>query len=209
LEPLRDFIHAHYGEEQKNLVEHLDSKRFRDLLRDWRAFLEAPVPESSVVPNAMRPVKAVADDRIWTMYRRVRKEGRAMTPASPAEDMHELRKSCKKLRYLIEFFDSLYPKQEVRQLVKLLKVLLDNLGKFQDLAVQADHLREMAQRMRDEDRASTDTLLTMGILVGDLLEHQHRAREEFAEIFAGFDSEEHQGLFKSLFDAQKRQGKGA
>ena len=209
LEPLRDFIHAHYGEEQKNLVEHLDSKRFRDLLRDWRAFLEAPVPESSVMPNAMRPVMAVANDRIWTMYRRVRKEGRAMTPASPAEDMHELRKSCKKLRYLIEFFDSLYPKQEVRQLVKLLKVLLDNLGKFQDLAVQADHLREMAQRMRDEDRASTDTLLTMGILVGDLLEHQHRAREEFAEIFAGFDSDEHQGLFKSLFDAQRRQGKGA
>jgi CHAD domain-containing protein len=157
----------------------------------------------------MRPVLAVADDRIWTMYRRVRKEGRAMSPASPPEDMHELRKSCKKLRYLVEFFDSLYPKQEVRQLVKLFKVLLDNLGKFQDLAVQADHLREMAQRMRDEDRASTDTLLTMGILVGDLLEHQHRAREDFAQIFACFDSDEHQGLFKTLFDAQKRQGKGA
>ena len=67
----------------------------------------------------------------------------------------------------------------------------------------------MAQRMRDEDRASTDTLLTMGILVGDLLEHQHRAREDFAQIFASFDSDEHQGLFKTLFDAQKRQGKGA
>ena len=209
LEPLRDFILAHYGEEQKTQVEHLDSRRFRDLLRNWRIFLEAPVPESSVVPNAMRPVKAVADARIWTMYKRVRKEGRAMTPTSPPEDMHELRKSCKKLRYLIEFFDSLYPKQEVRQLVKLLKVLLDNLGKFQDLAVQADHLRGMAQRMRDEDRASTDTLLAMGVLVGDLLEHQHRAREEFTQIFASFDGEEHQGLFKTLFDAQKRQGKGA
>jgi CHAD domain-containing protein len=209
LEPLRDFIHAHYGDEQKTLVAHLDSKRFRDLLRTWRTFLEAPVPERSAVPNAMRPIKAVADDRIWTMYRRVRKEGRAITPASPPEDMHELRKSCKKLRYLIEFFESLYAKQEVRQLVKLLKVLLDNLGKFQDLAVQADHLRDMAQRMRDEDGVSTDTLLTMGVLVGDLLEHQHRAREEFAQIFAGFDSEEHQGLFKTLFAAPKGEDKGA
>ncbi len=209
LEPLRDFILAHYGEEQKTLIEHLDSRRFRDLLRNWRVFLEAPVPESSVVPNAMRSVKAVADARIWTMYKRVRKEGRAMSPTSPPEDMHELRKSCKKLRYLIEFFDSLYPKQEVRQLVKLLKVLLDNLGKFQDLAVQADHLRAMAQRMRDEDRASTDTLLAMGVLVGDLLEHQHRAREEFTQIFASFDSEELQGLFKALFELQRRQGKGA
>ncbi len=93
--------------------------------------------------------------------------------------------------------------------MKLLKVLLDNLGKFQDLAVQADHLRGMAQRMRDEDRASTDTLLAMGVLVGDLLEHQHRAREEFTQIFASFDGEEHQGLFRTLFDAHKRQGKGA
>ena len=209
LEPLRDFIHAHYGAEQKALVEHLDSKRFRDLLREWRAFLEAPVPERSVVPNAMRPVKAVADERIWTMYKRVRKEGRAITPASPPEDMHELRKSCKKLRYLIEFFDSLYPKQEVRQLVKLMKVLLDNLGNFQDLAVQADHLRDMAQRMRDETHASTDTLLTMGVLVGHLLEHQHRAREEFAQIFMTFDSEEHQALFTSLFTPPKRKRKGA
>ena len=209
LEPLRDYIHAHYGAEQKALVAHLDSKRFRDLLRDWRAFLEAPVPERSVVPNAMRPVKAVADERIWTMYKRVRKEGRAITPASPPEDMHELRKSCKKLRYLIEFFDSLYPKQEVRQLVKLMKVLLDNLGNFQDLAVQADHLRDMAQRLRDETKASTDTLLTMGVLVGHLLEHQHRAKEEFAQIFATFDSEEHQGLFTALFATSKPRRKGA
>ncbi len=209
LEPLRDFILAHYDDEQKTLTEHLDSKRFRDMLRSWRTFLEAPVPERSVVPNAMRPAKAVADDRIWTMYKRVRKEGRAINLASPPEDMHELRKSCKKLRYLIEFFDSLYPKQEGRQLVKLLKVLLDNLGKFQDLAVQAEHLRDIAQRMRDEGRASTDTLLTMGVLVGDLLEHQEQARQDFAEIFANFDSESHQVLFKTLFATHKRGGKGA
>jgi len=209
LEPLRTFILDHYGGEQQALVAHLDSKRFHDLLRDWRAYLEAPVPERSVVPNAMRPVKAVADERIWSMYKRVRKEGLAMTPESPPEDMHELRKSCKKLRYLIEFFDSLYPRQEVRQLVKLLKVLLDNLGNFQDLAVQAGHLRDMAQRMRDEDRASTDTLLTMGVLVGHLLEQQHQAREEFAEIFTNFDSAVHQSLFRTLFAPPKRGDKGA
>ena len=207
LEPLRDFINAHYGREQKVLVDHLESKRFRDMLRDWRSFLEAPVPERSVVPNAMRSVKAVADERIWTMYKRVRKEGRAIRPDSPPEDMHELRKSCKKLRYLIEFFDSLYPKQDVRQLVKLLKVLLDNLGNFQDLAVQALHLREMAQRMRDEGPVSTDTLLSIGVLVGHLLEQQHQAREQFAQIFASFDSEAHQTLFKSLFNTPKSEKK--
>jgi CHAD domain-containing protein len=206
LGPLRAFLLAHYDEEQQALAAHLDSRRFRDLLRDWRAFLEAPVPERSVVPNAMMSTKAVADARIWRMYKRVRRDGRAILPSSPPEDLHELRKSCKKLRYLIEFFASLYPAGEVRRLVKLLKALLDNLGKFQDLAVQAQHLRDIAQRMRNEGRGETDTLLTMGILVGDLLNRQHAARQEFAGTFARFDSRDRHARFKHLFAVSKKGG---
>ena len=209
LEQLREFLLAHYGEEQRALAKIMGSRQFRDLLKDWRAFLETPVPERSVVPNAMRSVKAVSDERIWRMYKRVRQEGRAIGATSPEEDLHELRKSCKKLRYLIEFFGSLYPKREIRKLIKLLKMLLDNLGKFQDLAVQAGSLREMAQKMREEGRAETDTLLTMGVLVGDLLNRQTQARAEFAETFATFDSEDHRSLFKALFAAAKKEGKGA
>ena len=102
------------------------------------------------------------------MARRVRKEGRAIGPDSPPEEMHELRKSCKKLRYLMEFFQSLYPAVEVRG-CQALKTILDNLGGFQDLAVQAAHLREMAARMRAEGLAEPGTLLAMGTLIGDLL----------------------------------------
>ncbi|MEA3274880.1 MAG: CHAD domain-containing protein [Pseudomonadota bacterium] len=199
LEPLRGFLFAQYEQAQKAMVRELGSAKFRHLLKAWRVFLEAPVPERSALPNATRAVKIVADERIWRMYRRVRKEGRAIMPDSPAPELHELRKSCKKLRYLLEFFQSLYSKQDVRGLIKLLKVLLDNLGGFQDLAVQADHLRDMAQRMRDEDRADTDTLLTMGVLVGDLLNRQQRARVEFAEIFEKFDRKPNRDLFRSLF----------
>jgi CHAD domain-containing protein len=208
LGPMREFLLAHYDDEQRKLAEGLRSKEFRDLVKDWRAFLEAPVPARSAVPNATRPTKAVADERIWSMYRRVRKEGRAITADSPAEDLHEMRKSCKKLRYLIEFFASLYPKKKIGVLVKFLKGLLDNLGRFQDLAIQAAHLRELAQRMRDEGRAETDTLLAMGVLVGDLLEHQQQARVEFSEIFAEFDGKEHRALFEELFAPQKKRGGG-
>lgn len=208
LEPLRDFVLAHYGEEQRALARHLDSTRLHNLIRDWRAFLETPVPERSAVPNAMRRIKTVADSRIWRMYKRVREEGRAITATSPPEDLHELRKSCKKLRYLIEFFESLYSKKEMRRLIKLLKVLLDNLGRFQDLAVQAASLRALAQRMRDEGRVETDTLLTMGVLVGDLLNHQTQARAEFSTTFSVFDSEDHRKLFRDLFASAKKEEKG-
>lgn len=206
LEPLRDFLRGHYGSTHKKLVRALGSAKLKSMLKSWRAFLEAPVPERSAVPSAMRPTKEVADARVWSMYRRVRKEGRAINSGSPAEELHELRKSCKKLRYLLEFFSSLYPKKKVGALVKMLKVLLDNLGKFQDLAVQADHLRAMAQQMREEDHAETDTLLAMGVLVGGLFNRQELARIEFAQIFAGFDTVDHQALFRELFAADKKRG---
>jgi CHAD domain-containing protein len=206
LTPMRQFLTSHYDAAHRKLVRALGSAKFKGLLKSWRAFLEAPVPERSAVPNAMRPSKGVADTRIWRMYRRVRKEGRAIGPDSPAEDLHELRKSCKKLRYLLEFFSSLYPKKQVGGLVKMLKVLLDNLGEFQDLAVQADHLREMAQQMRDEGLAETDTLLAMGVLVGDLFNRQQKARVEFARIFAGFDAQDNQAVFRELFAPEKKRG---
>jgi CHAD domain-containing protein len=201
LEPMREFLTAHYGGEHKKLVRHLKSSRFRNLIGGWRDFLQTPASQCSAAPNASQSVKVVADWRIRKMYRRVRKEGLAIRPDSPSEDLHELRKSCKKLRYLMEFFQSLYPKDAIRGRIKIIKVLLDNLGNFQDLAVQAESLRHMARQMAEEGSATTDALLAMGILVGDLLNRQHQARQHFAEIFAEFDRKHNRRLFQDLFSA--------
>ena len=199
LEPMRDYVLAHYDEEQRRLAETLASEAFASLLRDWRAFLDAPVSDWPEAANALSPIKQVADARIRRMAKRVRKEGRAITPRSPASDLHELRKSCKKLRYLMEFFQDIYPKDEIRSLIRLMKVLLDNLGGFQDLAVQAVHLCEMADAMHKEGRAGTDALLAIGALVADLLGRQQQARDAFARVFAQFLADEHQDAFRDLF----------
>jgi CHAD domain-containing protein len=199
LEHLRSFLLSHYADEQRRLAHLLGSERFATLMREWRDFLEASVPEHPEPVNAARSIKAVADDRIWRLVKRVRREGRAIRPESPSEDLHELRKSCKKLRYLMEFFQSLYPEEEIRGLVRVLKILLDNLGGYQDLAVQAAHLRELAQRMRDEGQGDTDTLLAIGALIGNLLARQQAARAAFGEVFEGFLGEEHHRTFRALF----------
>jgi len=206
LEALKTFLLSHYDEEQRRLVAALDSPEFKTLVRDWRVFLDAPLPREPAAPDAARPIKAVADERIWRMFKRVRREGRAITDESPAEDLHELRKSCKKLRYLLEFFQSLYPKSDTRELIKQLKVLLDNLGDFQDLAVQAQHLEETAVQMHREGAASVDTLLSMGALVSTMLSGQARARTEFARIFQGFDEPANEARFKSLFGGGRPRG---
>lgn len=199
LEPLHRFLEAHQQAEQKVLARKLGAPHFRKILKDWRAFLEAPVPAHPDAPNAARPIRALANERILKMYKRVLKEGRAIGPDSPAEHFHELRKNCKKLRYLIEFFSSLYPKKPVRAVIKNLKALLDNLGNFQDLEVQAGKLGGLARQMSEEGEVPVDTLLAMGMLVDGLLKRQAGARAEFQERFAGFDAAENRDAYKSLF----------
>ncbi len=201
LEPLREFLHTHHTGEQQAMSRKLASPHFRKLLKDWRAFLETPAPDRPASVNADRPILEVADERIWKMFRRVLKEGRAIEDGSPAEDLHELRKSCKKLRYLMEFFESLYPGKQVKTLIKVIKVLLDNLGNFQDLEVQSGKLQHFAEQMAAEGGVEADTLLAMGALIGSLSKHQLAARAEFARIFKDFDTREHRMMFKTLFRA--------
>jgi CHAD domain-containing protein len=133
------------------------------------------------------------------VYKRVLKEGRAIQPETPAEALHELRKTCKKLRYLMEFFMSLYPTSEIKALIKVLKNLQDNLGEFQDYEVQVSTLKQFSQQMMAEGNAPAETLMAMGILVEDLNKRQHQARDEFAARFEKFSLPDNQKHFRALF----------
>ena len=75
------------------------------------------------------------------------RDGSAIDDDSPAEDLHDLRKKGKELRYLLEFFAALFPADTVKPMVKTLKALQDTLGRFQDREVQAHVLRD-ARRAR-------------------------------------------------------------
>ncbi len=199
IEPLREFLIRHQKIEHKALLKALDSARYRRLVDSWRPFLEEPVNERSTLNNAGRPVTRVASERIWRIYRRAIREGDAITPESPAEDLHELRKTCKKLRYLMEFFQSLYPGNEIKSLVRVLKSLQDNLGNFQDYEVQVATLKNFSHQMVAEGKVPPDTLLAMGMLIDGLERRQHQAREEFAGRYAGFAAQDHQDRFRNLF----------
>lgn len=199
LDGLEDLLRNAHGREQALLKRKLGSAEMRKLIADWHEVLDADVLPGEPAALADRPVEEVASQRIWRMYKKVLKAGRAVSADGPAEEMHELRKDCKKLRYLIEFFRSLYPGKELKDLIRALKVLLDNLGEFQDLEVQADKLRSFARDFDPEDPHTMPTVLAIGALVADLLRHQQAAHERFADCFDAFDSAENRARYTHLF----------
>jgi CHAD domain-containing protein len=133
-----------------------------------------------------RPIGEVAPPRIARTYRRARRLGEAITEASPATDLHALRKRCKELRYLLEFFASLLNQRPYRTVLGQLKELQDCLGEFQDAQVQRAAVSAFADEMLAAGGTSAATFMAMGRAADAVESRQGQARAQFAERFERF-----------------------
>ena len=187
LEPLRAVLERRRARALAATRRALRAQRTRDALDEWAAFVAA-------APESGRSVESVASNRISTVFRKMVKMGRAIGDESPPGDLHELRKVGKELRYLLEFFASLYPADVVKPMVKTLKGLQDMLGRFQDREVQAGTLRELAAEV-----VEPAALLAMGVLVDRFRQEEAAARAEFPGRFAAFAGEPQRRLVEDHF----------
>ena len=196
LQPFHDHLKRSRAAARRELAKGLRSARFSRLRREWRQALAAATT-SRARPSAAR----LAASRIARAHRRVLRDGNAITPTSPPESLHELRKRCKELRYLLEFFGSLYDPGEHWRAVRELKALQDCLGEFQDTQVQHDEIRAFAAQMMAQRAAPAATLLAMGEIAVGLATRQRQARSEFADRFRDFASPASQSRIRTLIGA--------
>nr|VFJ94324.1 MAG: CHAD domain-containing protein [Candidatus Kentron sp. LFY] len=196
--PMRTFLIDRQRRAHRDLIRALDSSRYRTFVRDWRAFLERSAPRYTSLPNASTPIAEMARERISKLFRQAIREGEAITDTNPATDLHELRKTCKKLRYLLEFFGGLFSAKKIDTIIKALKVLQDNLGTYQDLQVQQESLLGFEKSMSEEGALASTTSSAMEALVTVFAEREQLVRSEFSARFEVF-SKENKKLFKTLF----------
>ena len=204
IEPLFELLRKKRSKALQDTIDGLNSMRYSQIMQNWAAFLNEPVDLSTLAPNAGRPVIELAQERIYRWYKRITKSGKHILENSKEDRLHALRIECKKLRYLIEFFASLFPADEIDLLTKQLKKLQNNLGDFNDLSVQQEHLLSLAVELPADDPLSPRTLLAIGSLVGTLDAEKQRTKADFAQIFIDFASPANRKLFKALFATPKK-----
>ena len=187
LKEFQSFLDEHRRETHAQLVAALDSERCRALLERWRETLDTSVPATQRAPDARANAAVVAGSHIRKAHRRVIRAGRAIDTGSHPEELHELRKDAKRLRYLLECFGSLYPNDVVGPVVRDLKGLQDVLGAYQDTHVQVAAIEQFGQQMIEWKGATAATLLAMGSIVEHLDVRGREARDHFAERFQQFD----------------------
>jgi CHAD domain-containing protein len=185
LEPLRAFLARRRAREVRRLAAALRGPRFRAITDDWRkALLE--IRDAGGSRHRRPTAKTLALSTTGRAFRRIAAQGGAITPASPPQALHDLRKRAKELRYLLEFFAPLHDQVAYRKVVGDLKQLQDCLGEFQDSEVQREEIGSLAEAMLTERAAPAATLLAMGEIAAKLARSQVQAREEFAARFARF-----------------------
>jgi CHAD domain-containing protein len=185
------------------LVKHLRHDRYAqeisalaDLFSDRTALRPGP--------NADLPARAFACSLIWKRYRRIRRIAKVLGPDTDDAEVHGLRIECKKLRYLMEFFAPLFPKDEFRSLLRPLKALQDNLGLVNDAAVQQANLQLFVQGTGKRGRkVSLDVAQSVGALTAVLHRRQIEERTRTGASLAEFTSPQTARVFRDLFHAPK------
>lgn len=198
LDPLFDSLQRERKRELKQLQQALESERYHNLIGSWQTFLQKGERKGK---NADRPAADLARKFIRKQHRKVMEKGAQIDAASPDSDLHSLRIDCKRLRYLLEFFTSLFPKNEMKTLVKQLKRLQDNLGEYNDLHVQTEELSRFLHNRDPAAENNTVVAAALGGLIALLHEQQQRIRGEFGRRFEEFSAPESVATYEKLFSA--------
>ncbi len=181
---------------QRELSLFLKSEEHLAILNVWRSFLKEEGNEHDDWGN--KSVKLLADQAIRRRFRRICRDTVLLESDSRNEAYHDLRIQCKKLRYLLEFFASLYPPADMEALVDSLKNLQTGLGDFNDLHVQQETLKHMADEMKLLSKEIRPVLFAVGILVGMLHERERNLKPTLLDAAKTF-SLENRKTFKRLF----------
>ena len=158
-------------EARERMLEVLDSRRYESFVKDFAGTLRrghSPSPTGSILE--------VAPLLVRRRHRKVRKAAARIFAASPPEDLHDLRKKGRRLRYALEPLGDVYGKPAEKMVMRF-KELQDDLGEHQDAVVAAELLEEIALA----GDLPPETIFAMGAEA----ERQTRNAEQMRETIPG------------------------
>jgi CHAD domain-containing protein len=203
LEPVRSLLEQRREAAHQSLSSVLESPEATELIFTAATWWRGPVFDEPSGVDAERPLGKVVTKRIARAHTKLLKRGRLIEADSPAEEVHDLRKDAKKLRYLLECFAGLLPRAPRKAFVRRLKAFQDNLGEQHDAAVHVATLRAISHELH-LGGAPSETMLAIGQLIAQLEERRIATRAAFAEHFAAYDTKATQRALDAALAGAKK-----
>ncbi|MBN2441018.1 MAG: CHAD domain-containing protein [Spirochaetales bacterium] len=193
--PLCTYLRKKQTVSYTQLKKELESEVYKTLLKKWYIFLNTPTKSEVKPSKADISVYKTAQKSIGVQYQYLTFSGLLIHENSPPEALHSLRIECKKLRYLLEFFMSLFPAPIMKKIISGLKLLQDNLGTYQDLQVQQGMLCTAFEDIKKISKPLKETGEALIILTEHLKKEEKEIRVNFDTIFKLFTSDEIRSYF--------------
>lgn len=142
----------------------VDSPRYTRLLIELCSWLyqidqpDAPFKSSDTPPIRRKSTKSIVTSLIATSHRNAIEHGKDIATLDAAS-LHALRIHVKELRYLIEFFQSLFPQNSGKRWIAALSRLQNVLGSINDCNVTQSLLDEIQTRdLSGKQRKAIETI---------------------------------------------------
>jgi CHAD domain-containing protein len=186
--------------EHQKFVNFLNSSGYNRVIKYWEDFLNSPQKiKRAGAPTSNIPVLEVSQRIIYKRYKKIFKLIRGIHHNTSDEKIHELRIECKKLRYLLEFFSSLFPSKKMKFLLSQLKKLQNNLGLYNDYYVQTTMLKSYLESLNLNEKDSLLEAAAIGALISELNQEKGEVQKTFPATFEKFNSLKNSKIFSSLF----------
>ena len=195
LAPLKALLESHLDAEYSSMSEVLGTRHAARATEAWQSWLENG--QTNVGKRRESPLADVIAREADRAFERLIKNGRAIGRRSPAQDLHDLRKDAKRLRYVVECFGPLFDEDGLQVFIRRLKRLQDNLGTHQDAEVHVAHLHRLAKELADRG-AGRPTLDALEVLATHLDRERKTARRSFHTCFAEFDAKAGAAAYRRL-----------
>lgn len=177
----------------RNVAGTLEEEAYREKVKQIEKLVKDSPDFSSL--RSRTPIKKQVSRKILSQYRNMQRDGAHIDAATPDEQIHELRIEAKKLRYLLELFAELFPRDKVRQLIKALKRVQNSLGRFNDYSSQSLFL---AQLIHTPGTTAAERDAING-LIAVLFGKQQSERERVVGLIAEFSDADIAEQFHKLF----------
>jgi CHAD domain-containing protein len=187
----RDLLHRQF-------CSYLSGNEYRNFMNEWKEFITCEkLPDQESAPESALSTRIVAFKAIRKAWKKVIVHGRRSRSEENSRELHELRIDCKRLRYLLEFFASLFPAKTGARLVEHLKELQENLGDFVDVSLQLAFMLDRIETLGSR-KGGAGQAAAIGGLTVELYRRQEKARNRFGETFDSFDDEKTRDLFDEI-----------
>lgn len=191
------YLKTSSNKEYKKLAKFFSSDEYFKICKTCEDILGK---KTSKAKDANKKIINLLGKKIAKLHMKILNESSILRPDSEDVKFHELRIDCKKLRYLLEFFEALFNKPEINIAIKLIKNLQTILGDFQDSSVQKDKIIDLADGMTKSLKSiDSNTLISIGVLVGELNTKQEKSKIKFFDTIIELNKKENIELFNRLY----------